>query len=634
MTAARHLRADAGCGPVPWYPAAAGDNGRMQSQDEHLAAARVATLYSRMRISIVMTLAIISCFYWIWRLHFDRQIMLTWFLALIVVAGLRLGLWWYWRRSADDSGRSPRYWEHLHFIGALFAGLSWSLGAVCLLPETGGVESILLLTTILLVSSVAVTSMSAHLPSVLAFICAAILPMVVALLRSQGGIEQLTALILVSGIALLAVAARQSYTVINEQFRSEYQLARAVDALAAARDDAAAASVAKSRFLAMMSHEIRTPLNGIMGMSELLQMSPLDAMQSEKLELLRRSGESLLEIVNDVLDFSTIEAGKLKIHCEPFELRPLCAELVDMWGRVAARNSVRVELTMAQSLPDCVNGDRVRLRQILGNLLSNSVKFTTNGAITLSVDAVGVEGTDSGEVYRFTVTDSGPGISDAQQQRLFSAFSLGDDSMSRERGGTGLGLAICQRLAQLMGGSIAFETAPGRGSRFWLDLPLARAASATPGGSAAARSAQGSIVIQQPCHVLLVEDNPVNVAVISAMLRQLGTQFSVVCDGAAAIEAAVDRCWDVILMDLQMPRVDGLSAAREIRRRAICARDGLPVPIIAVTANAFATDKEAAASAGMQGFLSKPMTTLQLAQALQACVTATSSETTAAGSVA
>ncbi|MEZ5500165.1 MAG: ATP-binding protein [Steroidobacteraceae bacterium] len=606
----------------------------MQSQDEHLAAARVATLYSRMRISIVMTLAIISCFYWIWRLHFDRQIMLTWFLALIVVAGLRLGLWWYWRRSADDSGRSPRYWEHLHFIGALFAGLSWSLGAVCLLPETGGVESILLLTTILLVSSVAVTSMSAHLPSVLAFICAAILPMVVALLRSQGGIEQLTALILVSGIALLAVAARQSYTVINEQFRSEYQLARAVDALAAARDDAAAASVAKSRFLAMMSHEIRTPLNGIMGMSELLQMSPLDAMQSEKLELLRRSGESLLEIVNDVLDFSTIEAGKLKIHCEPFELRPLCAELVDMWGRVAARNSVRVELTMAQSLPDCVNGDRVRLRQILGNLLSNSVKFTTNGAITLSVDAVGVEGTDSGEVYRFTVTDSGPGISDAQQQRLFSAFSLGDDSMSRERGGTGLGLAICQRLAQLMGGSIAFETAPGRGSRFWLDLPLARAASATPGGSAAARSAQGSIVIQQPCHVLLVEDNPVNVAVISAMLRQLGTQFSVVCDGAAAIEAAVDRCWDVILMDLQMPRVDGLSAAREIRRRAICARDGLPVPIIAVTANAFATDKEAAASAGMQGFLSKPMTTLQLAQALQACVTATSSETTAAGSVA
>ena len=368
--------------------------------------------------------------------------------------------------------------------------------------------------------------------------------------------------------------------------------------LSAARDAAEAASRAKSAFLANTSHELRTPLHGLLGLARLALRTDIDEQRRyDYLQRIHESAQVLRDVISDILDFSKIEAGQLDIELAPFDLPALLAALERTHGEIAQSKGLALRLDLAGDLPTTVRGDAVRVRQILSNFLSNAIKFTDQGEVILAAARSG-----DGRV-RLCVTDTGPGIASEQQSRLFRPFSQGDVSTTRRYGGTGLGLSICRELAELMGGTVGVDSEPGRGSCFWVELPLPPAEDAprTP-----------SVDEQAPClsgrRVLLVEDNPVNLLIGVAMLEQWGLDVAHCGDGRAAVAAVqsaarAGRPYAVVLMDLQMPVMGGIEAARELRRQF----DASELPIIALTAAALVSEREAAEAVGMNDFLTKPL---------------------------
>ncbi len=412
---------------------------------------------------------------------------------------------------------------------------------------------------------------------------------------------------------LLASSLRQGVHLRATHAEVESQaaaLAAQADALRLARDEALAASRTKSTFLATMSHEIRTPMNGILGIAGLLVDTPLSDDQRRLLQSLQQSGESLLTILNDVLDFSKIEAGKLTLERTILDPRLIVEDTMRLLG-VSARNK-RLTLTgnVAPDVPAHLAGDPGRLRQILINLIGNAIKFTERGtvSITVSADEIAADGV----LLRIAVTDTGIGLSPAQQARLFESFAQADASTTRKYGGTGLGLAICRQLVELMGGAIGATSAPGGGSTFWFTARLAQpSADEIAAASGAALPHEPSAPSRQ-LSVLLVEDTPVNQMVASRMLKKLGHRVDLASNGAAAIAAVARGRYDVVLMDCLMPDVDGYEATTRIRAAERVGR----IPIVALTASATLEDRERCLAAGMDYFLSKPVKLAELAGAL------------------
>jgi signal transduction histidine kinase/ActR/RegA family two-component response regulator len=352
---------------------------------------------------------------------------------------------------------------------------------------------------------------------------------------------------------------------------------------------------AKSRFLANMSHEIRTPLNGILGMTELALDTPLSAEQRSYLETIRNSARTLLEIVNAILDFSRIEKGRLEIVSEPFSLQTLLDESLPLVAVEAERKGLRMEVDVDASLPALLVGDGIRLRQVLLNLLSNAVKFTHAGFVRLQVRGAGPG------LVRFEVSDSGIGIPEEKQREIFEAFTQADSSITRRYGGAGLGLTISDELVRRMGGKLELESRPGQGSRFFFTLPLR----APAGGTLRDVQPPASCPEERRLRVLLAEDNPINRRAVERLLERMGHEVRSVGDGARAVEEALGSQWDLILMDIQMPELEGLEATRRIREGE--ARSGAArTPIIGLTAHAFAEDVERCLAAGMDDCLLKP----------------------------
>ena len=391
------------------------------------------------------------------------------------------------------------------------------------------------------------------------------------------------------------------YTDVTPRRRAEEQMRRA-------RELAEAASAAKSSFVAVVSHEIRTPLNAVIGTLGLLGETELDEEQRRYVATAHESAEHLLAIINDILDLSKIEAGRLALETTDFALAPLLAGVVDLFRPSAQMHGATIRLEIGEGVPPYVRGDAGRLRQILLNLVSNAVKFSQGGDILVSAETAPAPGVGLAPRLSFAVADRGPGIPASERGRLFQPFSQLEPPDARRTGGTGLGLAICRRLVELLGGTIGVEDRPGGGSIFRFTLPLAPA-------ERIPEAAEPALPARRPrrARVLLAEDSPANQLVAATWLRKDGHHVDVVANGIEAVDAVRARPYDIVFMDMFMPEMDGMAATAAIRRLPPPAGE---VPIVALTANVMAGDRERFLAAGMNGVLAKPVTGRILAEAL------------------
>lgn len=391
--------------------------------------------------------------------------------------------------------------------------------------------------------------------------------------------------------------------------------------LDSALSEARMANRAKSEFLANMSHEIRTPLNGVMGMAQVLEATNLSGSQQSLVADIRESGNLLLTIVNDVLDLSKIEAGKIEIIPEPGDLKAAVTAATRLFETQAAEKGTRLQIVFGTDLPACVRFDAMRVRQCLGNLVSNAVKFTSGGEVRVQVTVDG-DGT-RGEVISICVTDTGIGISLAAQERLFSTFTQADASIERRYGGTGLGLAISRRLAILMGGDITLESEPGAGSSFTLTFRIERCEFPT-NEEVLLASVQQTVGLRNDARVLVADDNAINRRVVSLLMAPLGVEILEAENGEEVLGLLDTSSFDLVLLDVHMPVLNGEATIARIRN---VNKPWSAVPVIALTADTMNGDRERLLAIGMSGYVAKPIIVADLYAEINRVMTGTSGST-------
>jgi signal transduction histidine kinase/ActR/RegA family two-component response regulator len=380
---------------------------------------------------------------------------------------------------------------------------------------------------------------------------------------------------------------------------------KAAAELAEAKRQAIAANNAKSAFLAMMSHELRTPMNGVLGVTRALRATRLSPQQEAHVDTILKSGESLMSVLNDVLDISKIEAGRLDLEIAPFDILDTGRRVAMLWNEAAAAKGLDLVYDADPEMPAWVIGDITRVRQIMHNLMSNAIKFTQTGELRLSVKSAPTADGDGG--VEFAVADTGIGISLEQQSRLFTPFSQADASTARKFGGTGLGLSICRQLTEIMGGEISARSVPGRGSvfRVWLPLPHTEAPLDTPEAI--------TLHVLPGLRILVAEDNPINQAVARAILETTGATIEMAGDGKVALERLMAEDFDVVLMDVHMPEMDGIEAVSRIRA-GMCGR--ADIPVIALTADAMMGEDKRLVGLGFDALQHKPVQPAALINAI------------------
>ena len=554
--------------------------------DERLdivARTSVEVLAVRIAAALAATLLSIEPFGLAWSLGWLAAFALT-------EAGARFA-----SRRAARGGALPPSARLGYVVWMALAGLVW-----CGLAVRGwmsGEESLRLAAVAILVAVlVHAQGFSSHTPAALVVmgLPAALLWM---LLPTVFGGYELGDLMIVGfgfAMALAYVAAAARATAQNAA------------ALADAERRANEANEAKSAFLSMVTHELRTPMNGVLGMARALQQTDLSSRQRDYLETIVRSGDSLLSILNDVLDHSKIEAGRLDLEVAPFNLRAVSEQSVQLWTEAAAAKDLELACEIDPQVPHHVQGDETRVRQIILNLLSNALKFTEEGRVSLTVrSAPNADGEGAVEIL---VSDTGPGMTAEQVARLFRPYSQAEASTARKYGGTGLGLSICRKLTSMMGGDIGVESEPGKGSTFrvWLPLPAAE--------SRPVDTSEAPATELPPLRVLVTDDNPINLAVARALLESAGAAVEVAVHGAEALERLQVELFDIVLMDVRMPVMDGIEAVRRIREGGA---GPAGIPVIALTADASPGEEERLKGLGFDALQGKPIQPAQLFAAIE-----------------
>jgi signal transduction histidine kinase/ActR/RegA family two-component response regulator len=387
-----------------------------------------------------------------------------------------------------------------------------------------------------------------------------------------------------------------------------------------ARKKAEAANEAKSEFLAAMSHEVRTPMNAIIGMTELALHTDLTHEQKRYLETVRTSADSMISVLNDILDFSKIEAGKLDLHPVPFRLRESLSQNLAALGVKASEKNLELACQVGREVPDWIIGDPNRLGQIVTNLVGNAIKFTDEGEVFVRVKVDESATEDDSILLRFTVADTGIGIAPEKQQIIFESFMQADGSTTRKYGGTGLGLTISSRLARMMNGRIWVESDTGRGSTFYFTAKFEKPAGLveTPLPEQIthhSRSSKLTEKVDRPLHVLLAEDNPINQELAVELLEMRGHSVRIAGNGVEVLAALERESFDVVLMDVQMPEMDGFQATKAIRSRE--KQSGAHIPIIAITGFAMKGDRQRCLDAGMDSYISKPLRSKELFEVVE-----------------
>ncbi len=535
---------------------------------------------------------------------------LAWLAVMLAVSALRVALNLAFLRAPRADG-DLKLWRRLFMAGVVASGCSWGAAGWIFFGVAEPLPRVLVVFIIAGMNAGGARSLAPVRAAYVSYLIITLAPVVARFILSPESGSWTLAACTVTYALFLANTARLHHADLRKLYRLIFENDDLVGTLSEAKERAEAANRAKSEFLATMSHEIRTPMNGVIGMLQVLQATPLDPNQFKYVQIASSSADTLLRLLNDILDLSRIESGKLAFERLDFSPAQAVEEVMALLAPRGEAKGLAVRCEVKPGLPGLVNGDATRIKQVLFNLVGNAVKFTEKGRVDLEVEATEIR--NGVARLRFRIRDTGIGMDEATRAKLFQKFSQGDSSMTRRYGGSGLGLAIARQLAEQMGGTLSVQSQLGTGSEFTFELgcPVAEARTTPP--AAAPRSG----VSRRHGRVLVVEDDTSNQRVIRVLLEREGLEIEVVGNGLEAVERAVNGSWNLVLMDLRMPGIDGLEATRRIRQRLA----GRALPIVALTADAMQGNRDACLEAGMDDFLSKPVRQHELQRCVERWLT-------------